>query len=110
MFGALKSMFSPMPKAAVSVGLPPEVDRQVRAIARIGGLNLRNQAVLGTALAVAVVGLRLGIDFTSDPLAPAKFMACVRVLSGLQGTGINATDPRVLDMMAEALRETSWER
>jgi hypothetical protein len=107
MFGTLRSMLNPSPRPVVPVGLPTEVERQMAAIARIGGLNLRDRAAFNNALGIAFVGVRLGIDFTRDPYAPAKFMACMELLGALNGTGIDPTDPAILDMMAEALRGVS---
>lgn len=104
MFGSIKRMFTPTVPPPVPAGLPAEVEHQMAAIARIGGLNLRNKKHFDTALLIAVVGCRLGIDFNRDPAAPVKFVACMEIMSALQQAGLDPTDAAVLDAMAEALR------
>ncbi len=105
MFGALRRAFSPAPVNSLPAGVSAEIGRQMIAIARMADLDLRNKQVFDRALMVATIGVRLGIDFESDPKAPAKFMACIEIMGKLQSQGYNAGDPAVLDLMAQALRQ-----
>ncbi len=103
MFGALRNLFSPRPVAPA--GVPPEVRRQMTAVARMGNLNLLNRQEADFCFMMAVFGLRLGIDFDRDSDAGAKFIIAVKTLQMLQESGVDITDDGILNALRAALRQ-----
>ncbi len=107
MLDGIKRFFRPEQQPVLLSYTAPTIARQMIAVAQLGNLDPRSDDQRMTAFMVATVGTRLGIDFTTDPLAPLKFLGCLEVLAAMRPPGHDSSDCQVLVLLAAAPREAA---